>query len=743
MSSEKVSRREFFKIMGMSGAGAALAGCDMPTTVTLEEGKEKVVAYLVPEEYVIPGVGVWYATVCQQCPAGCGIHGRVREGRILKLEGNPESPINHGKLCQMGQAGLQAHYNPDRITGPMLRKGSELTQVSWDEALKLLDAKVGPKSGLKGDRFAWLSGTVSGHQAVLIQSFLETLGSSNHFTYETVNTAVEQAVYRDTLGISRPRYRIDQARSIFSLGADLVGASESPVHFATEYARFRSVPRGVLIQAEPKMSLTGGNADLWLPVRPGTEGALALGVANTMIRRNKVKADHLPQSLRDLIAKYDVAEVTRITGIGGQYVVKTAATLAERTPSLVIPGPSAAGHQSGYESVAAAMVLNILLGNIGKTIVAEEAFPFPQMAPREGNTSNLLTFVDGVKNKQYDVVFFSGTNPVYTAPSALNVEEQLAKVPFKVAFTMFPDETTQMADLILPMHSAMEDWGTHVSAYQPAGSTTIGVQQPVMEPIHEMTRGFGDVLLDLLKMREPQKYAAFNDYYAYLRNFVGGLPEPMKGGVSGEQLWEKVLQDGMIRIPSHTTQIEAKIPKAVVADIKDNAEYPMYLVPSPRLGLWDGRHANLSWLQEAPDQITKVVWGSWAELHPETAARLRVSNGDVVRVDSAHGSLETRVYIHKGIQKDTVAVPMGQGHTQYGRYAKGRGVNPMVLVDPLRDAKTGELALYGTRVRVSNAGRSEQLVKMGSNETQLGRRLAVTITADQFRKTEGGGKDVA
>ena len=112
MSANEINRRSFLKLMGWSGAGVVLSGCDLPTTVTLEEGKETVVSYLVPEEYVIPGLGVYYATTCQQCSAACGIHGRVREGRVLKVEGNPESAISNGKVCQMGQAGVQGHYNP-------------------------------------------------------------------------------------------------------------------------------------------------------------------------------------------------------------------------------------------------------------------------------------------------------------------------------------------------------------------------------------------------------------------------------------------------------------------------------------------------------------------------------------------------------------------------------------------------------------------------------------------------------
>ncbi|MEO5702612.1 MAG: molybdopterin-dependent oxidoreductase, partial [Gammaproteobacteria bacterium] len=272
-----VNRRDFLKMVGWGATGTALAACDLPSTVTLEEGKETVVSYLSPEEYNVPGIGVWYASACTQCAAACGIQGRVREGRALKLEGNPESPINRGKLCQMGQAGIQAHYNPDRLTQPMLRKNGKLTNITWDEAYKLLEQKAGPAANIAGDRFAWVTGTVSGHQAVLIGAHLSSLGSTNHYTQEVISSAVGQAVNRDMLGDAMPRLALDQAKLILSFGADFLGTWISPLHFSTQYAKFRSAPRGVLVQVEPKMTLTGANADLWIAVRPGTEGVLALG----------------------------------------------------------------------------------------------------------------------------------------------------------------------------------------------------------------------------------------------------------------------------------------------------------------------------------------------------------------------------------------------------------------------------------------------------------------------------------
>ena len=264
-------------MMGWSSAGAALAGCDLPSTVTLEEGKENVMSYLMPEEYVIPGVGVWYASTCTQCAAGCGIHGRVREGRVLKLEGNPDSGINRGKLCMMGQAGVQGHYNPDRITQPLLRAGGKLEPVSWDKAMEVLAEKF---AAVPGERFAWVTGTLSGHQRALVANHLDAMGSSNHYAHEVINNAVAQAVYRDMLGDAKPRFHIDKAKMLLSFGADFMGAGQSPVQASAQYARFRTnKTRGLFVQVESKMSLSGGSADLWLPIKPGTEGVLALGIA--------------------------------------------------------------------------------------------------------------------------------------------------------------------------------------------------------------------------------------------------------------------------------------------------------------------------------------------------------------------------------------------------------------------------------------------------------------------------------
>lgn len=732
-------------MMGWGGAGVALAACDQPSYVTLEEGKEEVVSYLQPEEYVIPGVGVYYASTCTACAASCGVHGRVREGRVLKLEGNPKSPINNGRLCQMGQAALQAHYNPDRLYKPLMRKGGSLQEVSWEEAMQAINQKVGASAVTPGEKIAWFTDTVSGHQAVLIDAYLAAVGARSHYVYATINNAVSRAVGLEMLGEAQPAYDISKAKTILSFGADLLGASASPVHFAVEYAKFRTaMPRGVLIQIEPSMSLTGANADLWQPVRPGTEVALALGIAHELVVKHGLSTQGVPETLLSTMREFTAEKVAQVTGAAPERVAQIARVLKERSPSLVLSGASAEAQTNGYQMAAAAMMLNILLGNVGQTIVSRGTTPFPQLEAKVGSSKALMDFAAAADKSAYEVAFFYNTNPVYAAPKTLALEEKLKKIPFKIALTHFRDETAMQADVVLPLASAMEDWATHVAPYQPPGKRVISIQQPLMEPLQATTKGFGDIMLALLKARNPQEYSGFTDYYAYLKSAFAALPAVHKQGATNEEsFWNQMLQEGVLTIAAGPGALAPKMIDFGPITLPTTPPAGGYrLAPAARLALWDGRHANLPWLQEAPDQITKVVWSTPVEMHPQTASALGVVEGDFVKVTAPGGVVEGQVYIYRGIHPSVIAVAMGRGHEEYGRYAKGQTGNSLKLLDLTQEAKTGELALYGTTVNVTKTDRREVLVKLMGNETQLGRKMVRTVRAEEFERTEGS-KNVA
>jgi molybdopterin-containing oxidoreductase family iron-sulfur binding subunit len=735
MSGSGLSRRDFMQIVGLGGASVALTGCGH---TSIESGVELVESYVQPENFVVPGVGIYYASTCTQCGSGCGIMGRVREGRILKLEGNPLSASSGGKICGLGQAAVQQHYNPDRLTSPMIRQNGALKPASWEQAMELLGATLTP--GEQQGRRVLLTGPTGGHQQILLRALVEAGGATDHVTYDALSTGVAASVNRKLFGVADPVTLIDRAGMIVSFGDDFLGAGESPVAAARQYARFRrGARRGLLVQIEPRMTLTGANADRWIVIAPGTEGVFALGLARELLQR-KEAAGTLSPALVALIEPYHQAEVSRITGVRGDLIPRVAAMLWEHAPSLVLAGRYPQGHAHGSQNVAAIALLNVVLQNQGKTVMRAAELPFPQLAPTAGDTKSLLELNQSMASGQCRSILIHGTNPVYSAPAFMQFSENLQKVPFKAAWVTQLDETAMHCDLVLPLLSPLEDFGTHIAANQSDG-TEISIQQPLMERLYPDARSFGDVVLDLLKRAKPNDYKSFPDYYGYLKSAVINAKPAYDPGVADEDFWENTLSSGVLRRAASLQPLAgAAITPAMVelpAPANTDSQYPFNLIPAVSASLRDGRPANLPWLQESPDPLTTVVWDSWVELHPSTAKAMEIREGDVLLIASAHGAIRAKAYLMPGIHPGSVSVSIGQGHESYGRYATNIGVNPLKILDPIFDRDTGELALYATRVSIAKTGQHERMTKdEGPTNLQQGRKLVATLAADQVDLTK-------
>jgi molybdopterin-containing oxidoreductase family iron-sulfur binding subunit len=724
------NRRDFLKVMGWGGAAVALSGCG---NTSVQDGVEIVTSYVEPAEYAIPGIGVYFNSTCAQCDAGCSITGRVREGRVLKLEGNANSAINVGKICGLGQAGVQAHYNPDRLSQPLLRTGDQGEAITWEKALGLINDKL---AAVKGDEVAFLTGGVSGHNKVLLNNYLDALGSKNHYAYDVTAPSVVRAANVKAYGVEMPRLRLDKAEVIVSFGADFLGAWVSPVHFSQQYAQFRKAgkdgKRGVLVQVESKMTLTGANADRWLAIRPGTEGVFALGIINALSAAGlSVSAD-----VAASVKAYDAATVSKDTGVSVEQIGKLAALLKARSPSLVIVGSAAEGYVHGSQIAASVALLNQVLGNVGKTIEAPAHVPFPQIAATVGNRASLQALNESAASGKLKVLFSYGVNPVFTAPPALKFAENLKKVPFKVVFAHYLDETALAADLVLPLDSNLEDWGTSVPEYLTEG-LQLNIQQPLMEKLHPETRGVGDILLALLKQRNANDYKDFEDYYAYLRNAVIKNKSALGGAsVDDDTFWGETLSSGLLKLPAGSASLtgHASVVTLSAVAAADSA-YPLQLIPSVTANMRDGRHANQPWLQESPDPLTTIVWDSWVEMHPKKAQELGVVEGDIVEVTSRNGSIKAQVYVFPGIHPDAVSIPLGYGHEAMGRYAKGVGANVFGLLDVVVGQENGELALHETRVKISKTGKRVIVVKdegaVGGK--QMHKKIAVRVSTDNVK----------
>ncbi|MCY4263104.1 MAG: molybdopterin-dependent oxidoreductase [Candidatus Dadabacteria bacterium] len=717
-----MKRRDFLKVLGVAGGTAAVAGsCSEPV--------EQLIPYVIPPENFIPGVPKFYSTTCRECSSGCGLVVKNREGRAIKVEGSPESPVNRGKTCAVGQASLQGLYNPDRVRSP-LRKNAEtrrLEPIGWKRGEEILAEKLNSRSSGK---VVYLSNNVSGTYSKFVAEFLKPLGGEHYvyetFSHEPIRKANSIVFGRDEI----PSYRIDKANYLLSFGADYLETWLSSVSNSIGYSELRNIDHGKtgkVVHVEPRCGMTASNADTWISAKPGTEQYVALGIANSMISKgfNKVA----PGPIAAMVSRYSPKKVAELTDVPADTIEKIARDFAT-SRSLAIGGGAANTGSNATETMVAVNILNYLAGNIGRTV----DFSDPLSISDASTFSEIERLVEEMRSGRVEVLILHNVNPVFTLPGELKISEALEKVPFVVSLSSFLDETSDKAHLILPESTSFESWGD----YSPKKSVT-GIIQPVMRPVFN-TKSPGDALISVSKNVEALKNTFDSKkYYDYLRNSWKNRAAVLSPGTSFEKFWENLVVKGSVTtIPAPVNvALSSSISSISFSEPQFRGEGDFHLIAYPSYRFLDGRGANKPWLQELPDALTTSVWDSWLEINPSVAAKMGLEDGSYVKVDTPGGSFEVQVFVYEGIRPDTVAVPLGQGHTSYGRYAKGRGVNPFALLPAATDALSGGLSLLSTKVSVSSLRKRDLLVRTQYTKTQGDRHVAKTVALDQIGHHNG------
>jgi anaerobic selenocysteine-containing dehydrogenase len=720
-----MDRRTFLQLSGITAASTLLAGC--------KSANEKLIPYLIPpDEGVTPGKADYYASSCRSCPAGCGILVRVSEGRAKKIEGNPLHPVNRGKLCARGQAILQDLYHPDRIAQPLKRSGArgsgEFMKISWEEGLDLLTRNL---KTLKQEKapgsLALLTPELRGTLAELTTRFMRSFGSPHHLSYDLLGPGWLRAADRLSFGqAGLPFYDVAETRYLISFGADIVESHLSPVQYGYAFGKMRQARdtvRGHFTYVGGRMSLTAASADRWMPARPGSEGMLALGMARLILAESLYDRAALARSglhAEALLAKlraYSLPQVEEQTGLSQAAIAEVAREFATTRPALAMAGEAVAYQSNGPESVRAVQMLNVLVGNLNKP-----GGIYPDTGSPDGPTNSfddLISFIAQMRGSQIRTVLIYG-DPVHTIPPATGFQKALAEVPFLVSFSSLMDDTALMSDLILPDHAALESWGDVIPL---AGTRegVIGLMQPVVVPVFN-TRQFPEVLMTAANELGGEMKAAF-PYPSYLEMLKADVRKHfgVPGSKDFEATWVDLLSKGGIfktnlgHVKDYNWSGGAKIPEPTKPQFAGNEkEFPFHLSVYPSTAFFDGRGAPLPWLQQLPDPMTTVVWGSWVEINPKTAADLGISFGDLVEVTSSQGSLRVPAVIYPGIRPDMVAIPLGQGHREMGRYAKARGANPLTLLTMTVDGTKPQPAWNATRVRVTRISEKGELVTAGN-----------------------------
>jgi anaerobic selenocysteine-containing dehydrogenase len=715
----QITRREFLKIGAASAGAAVLAGCQPARRwIALE-------TYVRPPEEQLAGQATWYASTCRQCPAGCGIIVRIMNGRALKIEGNPEHPLNRGKLCARGQAGLQVLYNPDRLPGPVSqveRNSREFQPLAWNEAINTLYSKVQAAGSAVA---VWGGASMSSHLYDLFRRFTSAIGAQAPVLFDLYAAFHGyHALQTDSHSLfgeaGLPAYDLSNADVVLSFGADILGTWLSATRYGLEYGEFRSQQlgkRGYLVQMEPRMTMTGAKADRWLPIRPGSEALVAQALIHLIANQAEGPADRIARA-RALASPVDLNQVASASDLTVDVLAELARTFITAERPLAIPGSTLSGQADATGGIAAVQALNLIAGTLGEPggLLLPPISPLPEVTrPASSSLEDVERLIERMRSDQVEMLLVHSANPAYDLPDGFGLVEAISHVPFVVSFSPIIDETAVWADLVLPDRTYLESWGYQVVSPN-FGTPVIGGQQPVVTPVFD-ARSTGDILLGIAKgIPAAAKELPWIDEVEFLKETIGHLPPGAMGGSGSDLLWARFLQHGgwwPDEVPESVSPAETPLLEQVEvmpAQFQGNEQdYPYYLHLYMSELLSDGSGASQPWLQGSPAAMTTISWQTWVELNPTTANNLGVGNGDIVRITTPQGEIEAPVYIYPAIRPDTVAIPLGQGHSDYGRYGRERGSNPLLLIGADTDSLGHNLAWATLRASITPTGKKQAL----------------------------------
>lgn len=714
-----MNRRDFFKVVGSSGAAAALAGCQTST--------ERLLPLVVGHEQIVPGVGSWFATVCRECPAGCGVLARNREGRVVKLEGNPDHPVNQGALCARGQAALYGLYHPDRFAGPQRRQQGRLVSVGWEDALgQLAEALGGLRARGRSRAVALVTQLEPSSLGTLLDQWTQALGTRPRVTYEpfgyeALRVANRIVFQRDAI----PLYAFDAAEVVLSFGADYLETWLSPVASArgvTAMHSFRDGRAGTVIHVEPRQSLTAANADLWVRNAPGTEGLLALAILRLMADQRLVD-----RRFSEVVASVDPRRVAEASEVPLATLRQVAEVFGRARPGLAVGGGVAVTGTNATATLVAINLLNAAVGAVGTTVRFGPDAAWGAVTPY----AEVAALVQAMARGEIEILLLGPrVNPAFTLPGGLRFAEAAARVKLVVSFANQPDETTELAHLILPDTHWLESWGDHVP-----WEGVRGLMQPTMAPIRD-ARPMGDVLLRVaravLGTEEGKGPLPWPSFEAYLRATWEGWLRAEPWG------WEEALRRGgrFTEVPGARPN-----PRLLAVDVPPPTleGEGMVLLVYPSFRFYDGRSAGAAWLHEVPDTMTQAVWDAWVEVPTEAAARLGISTGDVVRVTSPYGAMDLPAYVSATLHPRAVAIPLGHRYAPVHlrqRYVAPAptSMNPASLLGGAADPQSGAAAYLSVRVTLTPTGARRPLAILQATHDQDHREIAQYVELGAARE---------
>ncbi len=690
-----MSRRDLLKTLSRASALLMLgaAGCE-------RKPKRQIISRVDGPEYQKPGKALYYASTYTEGSYPYGLLVKAVDGRPIKVDGNPEHPVNKGTSTADMQAVLQTLYDPDRLRGP--RRGG--APISWEEA----DAEMA--RALRGATSVVLltRANLGPSERVLIGRLSELCPGFRHFVHETAHDGPRRSAWGRVYGQDGellPEYH--KARVIVSFDADFLGTDgivlENTAKFvqgrAVEDERHAGAEISRLYVAESLMTLTGSNADHRIPLRASAMGTLALALLGAVggdpsALRKFGEAHHLDTGVLEALAK-DLA--------------------ANRGAALAV-----AGAHLPAGTHAAVALLNDALGAHGELLRWN---PAPATLPPGDPEA-----VGAALNAGPSVLICLGVNPFYDWPGG-GFSALAGKAGLVAAHDLCPTETLDAATLALPSSHNMESWGD--------AAPRLGLEslcQPVIAPLFD-TREAAESLLRWAQALAPEDdpLRQAEDWHGFVRGrwtarfATEGAAEPARS-------WEDALRDGFIvrpgslETPAFNREAAEALASAPVATAGPEANCEVVL--APHHAVYDGRFANNAWLHEQPDPITKIVWDGGALVGPATAKALGVKEGDYLRLSAGGASASFPVIEQPGAAPGVVGLTLGYGRTAGGLVVKeAGGVNAAALLG----SSGGAPPRLAVSVRAEKAEGAYTFARTQTEFSMHGRPIVLDGTLEEYR----------
>jgi anaerobic selenocysteine-containing dehydrogenase len=759
----KISRRTFIGVTAGIGAALTLSCAQRGPEAQNASSHDKAQEGVITES--------WIPSSCLNCTARCAIKVRVVNGKAVRIAGNPLSSTTEGENCPRSHVGLQVLYDPDRLKYPVKRtnpqKGKDVdprwTKISWTQAFSEITSRL---KSLRDERQAHKLLLLHGLNTIstedLIHRFADAYGTPNIVSRESLEyEAVKAGQWMADGNYTSSAYGLEHTNYILAFGASIV---ESQIPLARNLRMWGKIRRerpnrAKIVVIDPRYSITAAKADQWIPINPGTDGALALAITNVILREHLYDSEFVKEwttgfeSYRDkVLSNYSPEKMAEITGVPAEVIYQTAREFASFKPSIAWRGRGATCWPNGSYTSYAIFCLNALVGSIDTPggvlyqekpaynampeIIEDEIAkagksqsPMDLRGKKQYPAANMVTnqIPDSILNDSpYPVEAAIGLNCNFNmdAPGTERWNKAMEKVPYYVHISPAITEMAAYADIILPACTYLEEWAyDHSSAA--AGFAELRIKQPVVEPLHE-SKAIADIIFELANRLGGTTAQSFNsighngEEFAKYRtgNLISWDEFRQKGVWTGADYkyrkYETVFQTPSKKFEFISGNLEAALKDSgiVTSDttyiphyedatfLGDKSSYPFKLITyHPLLDIRNGNQ-NYPWAQEIYLVMHGYGWTNFVEMNSYNAQSLGIKDGDYVWVESPYNKIRLKARVFEGIRRDVVAIASGEGHYLCGRWAKGIGVNPNEIIGVDYDSISGQSSFYNTRVKI-------------------------------------------